>query len=229
MTRARRVAHGLGIIVLSATLLAGCPDSDPTGPDPIGVTSLAVVCPPAASAPLRCTATIRCAAGPCPPTLAPDVTAEAVWVSEPAGIVTIPAPGQVVAAAPGDTVVRATWRGVTGQATVSVFVGLPPQPTTELSGVIYQAGRTPATGPIDGARVEVVGGTLSGRAVTSGTAAPLPPGFSAVPVGSGSYRLAGIPPGTYHLRITRTGFVPQERDVVVPAGGTTVNIEMAAQ
>ena len=67
--------------------------------------------------------------------------------------------------------------------------------------------------PIPAAQIQVVG--LAGRGATTGD--------------NGAFRLAGIPAGTYQLRILRIGFQAANRSVVVTAGGTaTLDVALAA-
>jgi TonB-linked SusC/RagA family outer membrane protein len=67
--------------------------------------------------------------------------------------------------------------------------------------------------PIPAAQIQVVG--LAGRGATTSD--------------SGAFRLAGIPAGTYQLRILRIGFQAANRAVVVTAGGTaTLEVALAA-
>jgi len=119
----------------------------------------------------------------------------------------------------GDTFVHArSVYAYEGWRTVSVFPGLPPQPTGEIFGSVYEAGKTAAVAPIDGALIEVIEGLLVGRTATSGVPPPLPPGFAGPFGGPGYYRLLAVPAGMYRLRVTKGGYVAQEREVTVPVG-----------
>jgi hypothetical protein len=152
-----------------------------------------------------------------------DVTQSAEWMIADATIVKSVAPGVFAAAAIGDTFVRATWQGhASSTIPVSVFEGTAPLPTYEIFGSVWQAGQVPASSYIDGAVIQILNGLVSGRAATSGVPPPLPPGYLGPFGGSGYYRLLGVPPGTYRVRITKDGYASQERDVTVVGPGSPV-------
>jgi hypothetical protein len=150
-----------------------------------------------------------------------DVTPSADWMVADATIVKSIGPGSFAAVGPGDTFVRATWQShMSSMRPVSVFTGTSPLPTDEIFGSVWQAGQTPATSSIDGAVIQILNGLIAGRMVTSGIPPPLPPGYLGSFGGKGYYRLLGIPPGIYRLRITKDGYVTQERDVTVVGPGS---------
>ena len=225
--RASIVAGSVGLVCLA--LGWGCGDSSPTGPTRNGVTSLTVACTPAATGPLRCRATVVCADGPCSASVPNDVTTDAVWTADDSTVLRVAAPGQLEGAGVGDTVTRASWRGVSGQQTVSVFTVPQALPTTEIAGTVFESGKTATTGAIDGARVEFIGGLLAGKNATTGTPPTVVPGFNATTVGPGGFRILGVPPGGYRLRVSRTGYVTQERDVTVQAGGPAITFQLVPQ
>ena len=150
------------------------------------------------------------------------MTTAAAWSSADSGIARLTAPGTFEAVAPGDTVIYASLAAAVSQAaqTISVFRGTPALPTNEIFGSVFEAGKTVATGAIDGAVVEVLNGHVAGRITVSGVPPPLPPGFFGPFGGPGYYRLLGIPPGAYTLRVEAAGYVPQERTVTVQAKGS---------
>jgi hypothetical protein len=141
-------------------------------------------------------------------------------------------PGVIVAAGPGNTVVRATSAGVSeGFQYVAVFTGTAPLPTFRLQGIVYE-GPTSNDGKIDGAIVEVIEGLIAGRTATSGAPPAVVPGFPAPgPAAPGLFIINGMPPGTVRLRVKKDGFVPVERDVTFTfAGGpATVNFQLQRQ
>lgn len=224
--------YSLGIVTqvviggFSAALLVGCGAGNPTGPTRYGPPYVSVSCNAVGTSPLLCTAHVECSLYPCSPGTPSDVTHQAVWEAADPNIVRIAGPGAVEAVAPGDTVIRARWEYVEGQHTVSVFAGLPPLPTHEIFGSVYETGKTVAQAPIAGATVQVVVGLLTGRTATSGVPPPLPPGLFGPFGGPAYYRILAVPPGTYQLRVTKDGFVPQERAVTVSTGSPSANFEL---
>jgi hypothetical protein len=152
-----------------------------------------------------------------------DVTQSASWVIADPAIVRMVAPGTFAAAGIGDTFVRATWQGLgSTMRPVSVFTGTAPLPTYEIFGSVWQAGQTPTSSYIDGAVIQIMNGLVAGRTVTSGVPPPLPPGYLGPFGGKGYYRLLGVPPGTYRVRIAKDGYASQERDVTVVGPGSPV-------
>ena len=119
----------------------------------------------------------------------------------------------------GNTFIRATWNGIESEMQpVSVFPGMPPRRTREIFGAVDPRGSLPRI-YLNGAVIEILDGVVAGRSAVSGVPPPLLPGYLG-PFGSdGYYRLLGVPPGTYHLRMTRAGDASQEREVVVTDSG----------
>lgn len=211
---------------LAAAFLIACGDS-PTNPTRYGPHYLSISCDPTGRSPLICTARVFCSLYPCPPGTPSEVTTDAVWESADPAIVRALEPGSFVAVGPGDTLIRARWNGGEGSRTVSVFPGLPPMPTHEIFGSVYEAGKTPATGPLTGATIEVLDGLLQGRTSTAGaTPAYVPPGFPGPVVGLGYYRILAVPPGNYRLRVTVSGYGSQEQGVTVSTGSRSVDFQL---
>lgn len=103
---------------------------------------------------------------------------------------------------------------------VSVFPGTPPYWTSELSGQVFEAGKTSATGPIAGAVVEILNGPAAGRRATTGVQPTfVPPGYVRFPsIQPGGFRILGVPWATdtgsrIRLRVTKDGYLPLELEL----------------
>lgn len=156
-----------------------------------------------------------------------DVTQAAAWTIGDPTVVRIVAPGIFQAVGSGRTFVRAAWQYMNSvMRPVAVFAGTPPLPTYEVFGSVYQKGQTIATGAINGATIEILNGLVAGLTATSGVPPPLLPGYLGPFGGPGYYRLLGVPPGTYRLRITKDGYVSQERDVTVTVGSPGADFQL---
>jgi len=147
-----------------------------------------------------------------------DVTASVNWTSGDPTIITSTGLGMFAAVGIGDTFVLATFAGQSRMRPVSVFPNMPPLPTYEISGSVFQAGSTSGSSPIDGAVIQILDGLVAGRMATSSQPPPPLPGYSGGAGGRGFYRLLGVPPGTYHLQVTKSGYVSQQGSVTVTAG-----------
>jgi hypothetical protein len=231
----RMCRYGSLLIIVAAVVtscLACSPDApsctDKEGRGSKGVTALDISC-------LTIGPNLRCQAVAtnshdmyvyCP--MQQDVTQSADWMIADPSIVKSVEPGLFGAVGIGDTFVRATWRNLTSvMQSVSVFTGTPPLPTSEIRGSVWQAGQTLATSYIDGAVIQVLDGLIAGRMTVSGTAPPLPPGYYNAFAEKGRYRLLGVPAGMYRLRITKNGYVSQERVVtVIPPGGPLADFQL---
>jgi hypothetical protein len=214
------------------TLSLAC--GSPTSPDTrTGYIALRVLCDGSGAAPLRCLAETYCSGShrcPDPQADGRDVTLAADWSSANGSIARLVSPGTFDGVGPGNTVIYASMAGVSVQAaqTVAVFDGAAPLPTNEIFGSVWEAGRTIATGALNGAVVEVLNGHVAGRTASSGVPPPLLPGFFGPFGGPGYYRVLGVPPGTYTLRATAAGYVSQDRTVTVPARGSpSADFQMA--
>lgn len=152
-----------------------------------------------------------------------DVTASANWTIGDAAIIRNNGQGLFTAVGTGDTFVLAGWQNiVSAMRPVSVFPNMPPLPTYEISGGVWLAGSTPSSSYINGAVIQILDGLVAGRIATSGVPPPLPPGYSGPFGGTGFYRLLGVPPGTYHVQVTMSGYASQESLVTVTGPGSPV-------
>jgi hypothetical protein len=191
-----------------------------------------IVCDaPGAGAFTNCRATVGCSLYSCAPDIPEDVTTAAEWTSDAPEIMRIASPGRLEAVSPGDTVVRAKWTYGAGATSywrhVSVFPGTAPLPTYQIAGRIYDVSVSPRV-PLDGVTIEILNGLVAGRRATSGSASPMSmPGFTPPPdTLPGSYYVPGVPSGTHRLRVSKDGYVSQERDVTSFTG---VDFELARQ
>jgi hypothetical protein len=148
-----------------------------------------------------------------------EVTDIATWTSDDPAVVRAAGAGRFEAVAPGNTVVHARW-DYNAERTVAVFAGTIPLLTSEIVGTVYD-GPVPSTSAIDGALLEVLSGAIAGRRAVSGTTPALLPGFFGGTAAPGSYRILGVPPGVFRIRVSKDGYVPQERDVTATMLGFT--------
>jgi hypothetical protein len=157
-----------------------------------------------------------------------DVTALANWTVADPTIIRNNGAGLFTAVGTGDTFVLAGWQNlVSTMRPVSVFPNTPPLPTYEIDGSVWQSGSTPASSYINGAVIQILDGLVAGRTATSGVPPPLPPGFlGPFNDGPGSYRILGVPPGTYHLQVTSSGYVSQQLTVTVTGGEALANVQL---
>jgi hypothetical protein len=151
-----------------------------------------------------------------------DVTASADWTSGDPAIVRSDGLGVFTAVGIGDTFVLANYGGPITMKPVTVFPNTPPLPTSDISGSVFQAGSTSGSSPIDGAAIQILDGLVAGRTATSGVPPPLLPGYLGPVGGRGFYRLLGVPAGTYHLQVTKSGYVSQQGTVTIVGQGTAI-------
>ena len=217
---------GICVVLTLGLAFLGCGDS-PTQPQRFGTPTLFVRCDTLTPVALICRADVECLGGPCTRTTPTDLTSVATWTADHPGIVDIRSPGRIEPVGVGHTVVRATSGRLAGEQTIAVFPGVQPQPTYEISGMVTFVGASPiATRALDGAVIEVLNGPLAGKSATSGSAPVLLPGYSGS-VGPGYYRILGVPPGAFRIRITKDGYLPQDREVSASVyGGPVANFDL---
>jgi hypothetical protein len=113
-----------------------------------------------------------------------------------------------------------------------VFPGTTPLPTFGLQGTVYE-GATPNESRIDGATIDVIDGLIVGRRATSGSRPePVPGYFAPGPAAPGLFIINGVPPGTIRLRVSKDGYVPEERDVTftyLGQVGSATNFQLRRQ
>jgi hypothetical protein len=221
--RPRAICAALALVLLVMVWSASCGDS-PTSPERYGFPRITITCEPGPSSSTECRAPVYCSDGPCRPGTLTDVTTVAAWTTDDAAVVRVTGPGRLEAVAPGDTLVRARWATAGDWRPVAVFPGTPPLPTYSIDGYIYE-GTPAARVPLDGATVEVLTGLAAGHSAISGAPRPsLPEGtpFTA----PGFYDVRGVPNGTVRIRVTKGGYVDQEREVTgVQFTGATFYLE----
>ncbi|HEX3703602.1 MAG TPA: carboxypeptidase-like regulatory domain-containing protein [Vicinamibacterales bacterium] len=159
-----------------------------------------------------------------------DVTQAAEWIAGDSTVIRAAAPGVFTALAAGHTFVHGTWHGLDsdnfGRTPVAVFPGTAPLPTYEIFGNVSIAGQTPSSSPVTGAVIEVLDGLVQGQTATSGMPPALLPGYLGPFGGPGYYRILGVPPGTYRLRISKEGYASQERSVTVEVGSPVADFQL---
>jgi len=183
--------------------------TDQFGRGNTGLTEVVVYCS-ASSANLQCQAVQRSTGFYDYSPTQQDVTASVNWTSGDPAIVRSSGQGVFTAVGTGDTFVQAAYGGQSPTRPVSVFPHMPPLPTYDISGSVFQAGSTSGSSPIDSAVVQILDGLVAGRMATSSVPPPLLPGYSGPVGGRGFYRLLGVPPGTYHLQVTKSGYASQQ-------------------
>ena len=221
------------IFLLTMSLVAvGC--SSPTAPDTrTGYMALRAICDDTGSSQLICVAQTYCAGlyrCPDPSGDNVDVTAQAEWTVDDSSIVRQGSqPNWFIAVAPGHTVVRARHAAAAIEAPVrlGVFPGISvPRLTTEVWGRVSEAGTTPASG-ISGAVVEITGGLVGSRTMTTGTSPAFIPGYFFDIRGPDGYQFFGIPRGTYELTVRAPGYAPKTQTVTVnPPGSPSVMFQL---
>lgn len=107
---------------------------------------------------------------------------------------------------------------------MSVFPGTAPLPTFVLGGTVVD-GSDPARPALNGATVQVLTGLVAGKTAVSGIPAPYLPGFwtpnpSTFP--AGSFTIFGVPQDNYRVRVFKTGYITQERDLSALVGSSFV-------
>jgi hypothetical protein len=221
----RHLRHSRLLLALgAAALLAACggsptaPCTDQEGRGETVLNSIKLSCA-ASGAQLQCEAdaSIQGLYVYCP--MQQDVTQAAEWIAGDSTVIRASTPGAFTALATGHTFVHATWHGLDsdnfGRTPVAVFPGTGPLPTSEIFGTVSIAGQTPGSSPVTGAVIEVLDGLIQGQTATSGMPPVLLPGYLGPFGGPSYYRILGVPPGTYRLRISKEGYASQERSVTV--------------
>jgi hypothetical protein len=198
-----------------AVLVGGCGGS-PTAPERHGPITVGISCTPIDGRYTACRATVSCGLYGCYPGTPPDLTATATWTSDDPSIMRITAAGMLEAVAPGDTVVRASHPlAGSGSWPISVFRGTAPLPTFGLFGVVSD-GSDPARPPLNGATVVVLNGLRGQQMQVSGVPPSFLPGYwpPSPSFPSGFYMFFGLPRDTYRVRVSKPGYVTQERDII---------------
>ena len=200
------------VVALLLTCVA-CSGNSTRPDERTGIAGVAINCLTPVAGPLICTARATCGLYPCPG-LPDDVTQLATWTSGDPGVVAPLTPGSFQATGIGHTVISADWSHDEDTQPVSVFPNTPPLPTFEIEGAVYRNGMPPNTGAISGAVVTILDGFVAGRqAITGVPPLPLPGFFTDPTLAPQRYRFLGSPAGAYRIRVTKAGYLTQERTV----------------
>jgi hypothetical protein len=81
---------------------------------------------------------------------------------------------------------------------------------------------------VDTVRYSVLDGLIAGRRATSSIPPLVPPGYFSRITGPGVYRLLAMPSGSYTLRVSRPGYLVEERQVIA-LFGADVHIPLQRQ
>jgi hypothetical protein len=127
-----------------------------------------------------------------------SVTSQATWETSNAAVATVSPAGVATFVAAGDAELKATFKGVSGTARVTVSPKAAPR--FQISGTIHEKG---TTHPLTSATVAVVDGPDAGR--------------TAVTDLSGVYTLTNVTAGSFNVRATRNGYETQ----TIPVALTT--------
>jgi hypothetical protein len=188
------VKGALACLAITMGWLAGCGSkSSPTGPAvsglPRGVTALTVKGKAALTAPGQTTqltleATLSDGSKK-------DVTSTATWQSSNKNVVTVSPAGLAMAVDFGKTIVNGN---AAGRGSLGLVMTVLPEGTYILAGRVTEAGNL----SIADARVDVIGGPMSGRAVMTNT--------------FGNYAFNGVS-GVAQVRATKDGYQPATQNV----------------
>ena len=74
--------------------------------------------------------------------------------------------------------------------------------------------------------IQVLDGLVAGQTGTSGVPPTLLPGYLGPFGGPGYYRILGVPPGTYHLRIDKDGYASRDQTVTVSSGSPDADFQL---
>ncbi len=241
MAEARTWLRSLTVTAAAALVGAVACDRTPTSPDfRTGLVALSIDCADADGEPLVCRARTYCTGlyrCPDPSADGADVTLGSTWTLEHPGVARQIAPGTFVMVAPGNSVISATFTPtILSSRPVVALLGLGLRPSLEITGSVAELPTGPPTVfppylPIRDALVRIVSGPFAGRTATTDVP-PLavPPGFVPGLVGSGRFRILGVPPGTYELRASATGFQPRQATTIKTAqGGGDLSFQLSRE
>ena len=216
-------------IVASCNGSPASPCTDQFGRGETALNQIQIACVPTATR-LQCTA-VASIGGLyvyCPKQQ--DVTTAAEWAVADTTIARVVAPGLLDRIAPGHTTVRAVWQGIDsetfGRVPIAVFPDTGPLRTYEITGLVTEAGKTPANGGISGAVAEVLDGLIAGSTGTTGVPPPLLPGYLGPFGGPNTFRILGVPPATYTVRVSKEGYIDQQRTVTVLNGSPNLDVQL---
>lgn len=218
----------IGGLIGALALAAACTDASPTAPDPrSGLLDLRITgCDTSGQSPLQCRAQVFCTGSyrcPDPSLDRVDITEQGRWISRDPDLFIVVGPGRFQQIGIGDGVASVSYTPqryyeLTAIRPVSVFPGTAPLPTRALTGNVFEAGRSPNTGGIQGAVVEILDGLVAGRTGTTGVVPAPVAGFVRPFLTSFQYAILGVPPGRYVVRAQADGYLAVQRAATVTSG-----------